>query len=116
MDTGGKRRKRNKSTKTVNPLRKERVVEKQRERERLRAGGWGRKRGHFNTQLHQGKQNNKNLSSSRETVLIRSPQDKVTLRKKYARNCYNLSLQQATQFVWTREKPDQIFNAYLQQL
>jgi len=70
VDTGGKRRKRNKSTKMVNPPRKEGVVEKQRERERVRAGGWGRKRGHFNTQLNKDKQNNKNPSSSREIVLI----------------------------------------------
>lgn len=56
VDTGGKRRKRNKSTKTINPPRKERVVEKQRERERMRAGGWGIKRGHFNTQRNRGKQ------------------------------------------------------------
>lgn len=104
------------STKTVKPLRKDRVVEQQRERERVRAGGWGRKQGHFNTQMNQGKQNNKNPSSSREIVLIRSPQDKVTQRKKNARNCYNLCLQQATQFVCTREKRDQIFNTYLQQL
>lgn len=59
VDTGEKRRKRNKSRKMVNPLRRERVVEKQREQERVRAGGWRRKRGHFNTELKQGKQNNK---------------------------------------------------------
>lgn len=92
VDTGEKRRKRNKSTKTVNPLRKEGGGETGRKRQ----GGWGRKQGHFNTQLNQGKQNNKNPSSSREIVLIRSPRDKVTQRKKNARNCYNLCLREAT--------------------
>lgn len=98
MDTGGKRRKRNKCTKPANPMRKERVVEKG-----MKEKGWtvgegcwvGGKRGHSNTQLNKGKQNNKNSSSSREIVLIRSLQDKVTQRKKNARNCYNLWLQQA---------------------
>lgn len=92
------------------------MVEKQGERDRLRAGGWGRKRGHSNTQLNQGKQNNTNPSSSREIVLIRSPRDKVTQRKKNARNCYNLCLREATKFIRSREKQDQILGTYSQQL